>query len=206
MPISIPDAYLETYGRDKKHFEHVLDFLLVPSLSDAGIDSIKPISAGSELIHAEIIEQLEKSDLVLCDMSCLNPNVFFELGIRTALNKPVCMVRDDLAPAVPFDLAAINCHTYLSDLSPWKVADEKPKLTKHIRETLEKCKGVNALWKHFGARRPAEPLEFRQPLAENPYMQGLMKQMEEIKSDLARAEEQPNMKKMEQRLRDLERQ
>jgi len=45
------------------------------------------------LIHAEIIRNIENADLVLCDMSCLNPNVFFEFGIRTSLNKPVSVVK-----------------------------------------------------------------------------------------------------------------
>ena len=47
-----------------------------------------PTASGSDLIHAKIIKNLETADLVLCDMSALNPNVFFEFGMRTALNKP----------------------------------------------------------------------------------------------------------------------
>lgn len=38
---------------------------------------------------------VEEADMVLCDMSRLNANVFFELGIRTALDRPAALVKDD---------------------------------------------------------------------------------------------------------------
>ena len=42
---------------------------------------------GADLIHAQIVKNLQFADVVLCDVSTHNPNVFFELGIRTALNR-----------------------------------------------------------------------------------------------------------------------
>ena len=57
--------------------------------------------------------------MVLCDISSLTANVFFELGIRTALNKPVCVVKDELTTRIPFDTGIINHHTYSSSLSAW---------------------------------------------------------------------------------------
>lgn len=58
-------------------------------------------------------------------MSLLNPNVFFELGIRTALNKPVCMVTDERTKKIPFDTNIISYHTYNSKLEPWNLENEK---------------------------------------------------------------------------------
>jgi hypothetical protein len=49
---------------------------------------------GTDVIHAQIIRNLEEMPHVVCDISSLNPNVMLELGIRTALNKPVIIVRD----------------------------------------------------------------------------------------------------------------
>jgi hypothetical protein len=89
-------------------------------------------------------------------MSTLNANVFFELGIRTSLNKPVCLVKDDLTDKVPFDTSIINYHTYSSALNPWELKEEIEKLTTHITDTLTKSSGKNALWKYFGLSATAE--------------------------------------------------
>lgn len=77
MPISLPDNWLPRYSNDGDHFKHVLNHLLIPSIEMVGLDAIPPIVKGSEVIHGNIIKNIESADLVLCDMSILNPNVFF---------------------------------------------------------------------------------------------------------------------------------
>lgn len=84
MPITTPPELLAIYANDRDHFPHVLKHLFAPAIEKAQYEVIPPAAKGSDLIHAEIIKHLETADLVLCDMSTLNPNVFFELGIRTA--------------------------------------------------------------------------------------------------------------------------
>ena len=150
MPISTPEASLSLYQNDSEHFSHVLEHVFVPALEKAGFVPIPPVAKGSDIIHAEIINNLEKSDLVLCDISCLNPNVFFELGIRTALDKPVCLVADDKTNTIPFDTKIINYHTYKSDIRPWIVGTEIEKLFSHIQSSVERAPDYNTLWKVFG--------------------------------------------------------
>ncbi|TKJ33530.1 MAG: hypothetical protein CEE38_20435 [Planctomycetes bacterium B3_Pla] len=157
MPISTSDPFLDKYRDGVEHFKHVLQCLLVPSVEAAGYKAISPIAKGSDLIQAEIISNLEQSDMVLCDMSCLNPNVFFEFGIRTSLNKPVCVVKDKLTEKVPFDTGILNHQEYRETLEPWELADEIKKLAEHIKTSEERCKGENMLWKYFGLRTEAKP-------------------------------------------------
>jgi len=159
MPISTPDKWLLEYSNDKHHFLHVLNHLFIPSIEKAGLEPITPIAKGSELIHSEIIKNIESSDLVLCDMSILNPNVFFEFGIRTALNKPICLIKDDITENVPFDTAIINTHTYSSALNPWNLEKEIDDLTSHVKESLERSNGSNSLWKYFSINSIAKTIE-----------------------------------------------
>lgn len=159
MPISTPEEWLPKYSNDKNHFKHVLDHLLLPSLEKADLDPIPPIAKGSELIHGELIRNIETAELVLCDMSILNPNVFFELGIRTALNKPVCLIKDDVTPKIPFDTTIINNHTYLNALNPWTLENEIENLANHIEESLKKSNDTNSLWKYFSLSSTAHPIE-----------------------------------------------
>lgn len=155
MPITTPAEFLSNYRDGADHFKHVLECLLVPGVEGGGYRAISPKATGADLIHAEIIRNLEQADLVLCDMSCLNPNVFFELGIRTSLNKPVCVIKDELTKRIPFDTGILNHHQYKSTLDSWELADEIRKLVEHIKTSEERSKGQNMLWKYFGLRTEA---------------------------------------------------
>ena len=84
MPVTTPADVAERYN-DKNHFGHVLDCLFVPAVEKAELEPVEPIASGSDLIHARIIKNLENTDVVLCDVSILNPNVFFELGDRKSV-------------------------------------------------------------------------------------------------------------------------
>ncbi len=152
MPVSTPPELVSVYKEDSDHFLHVIEHLFIPAIKEAGFEPIKPITEGSDIIHSHIISNLESSDLVLCDMSTNNPNVFFEFGIRTALNKPVCVVRDCFEGKVPFDVVSINYHIYSSDWSPWKLENEIDKLAKHIKNSFSENDNCNQLWKYFGAK------------------------------------------------------
>jgi hypothetical protein len=97
----------------------------------------------------------------LCDITSGNPNVFFELGVRTAVDKPVSIVKDTKTPGIPFDTAIINVHTYDPSLAPWSLSDDIDKLSGHLRSVIAKSEGRNALWRYFGlttraAFRPGE--------------------------------------------------
>lgn len=155
MPISTPDPSL--YHGDVDHFQHVLDHLFIPAVKAAGMAPIPPLAQGADVIQAEIIKHLETADLVLCDISTLNANVFFELGIRTALNKPMCIVRDEHTPRIPFDTTIVNHHTYNSTLHAWHLDGEMNALRDHLTASLERSDGKNGLWKYFGLTKRAEP-------------------------------------------------
>jgi len=159
MPITTPESVINSYRDKADHFKHVLDCLFKPAFQKAGYKPIPPIAKGADLIHADIIKNLEASDIVLCDMSSLNPNVFFEFGIRTSLNKPVCVVKDELTKKVPFDTGIINHHEYQSSLEPWELEPEIRKLSDHIIASDKRSQNQNTLWKYFGLKSEAVPYQ-----------------------------------------------
>jgi len=163
MPISTPAERVSDYENDPDHFRHIQDHLFFPAIESAGFEPVRPAARGSEFIHDGIIANLERADLVLCDMSTLNANVFFELGIRTALNKAACMIRDSLTPRVPFDVGIINYHVYNPSLQSWVVKEEIPKLAAHIKEASQGGTD-NSLWRKLGLTITGVPVEEKDPL------------------------------------------
>lgn len=149
MPVSTSSEDARVYG-DDLHFGHILLYLMVPAVERAGYQAIKPMAAGADLIQAEIIRQLETADLVLCDISTLNPNVFFELGIRTAVDKPVCIVKDTVTEQIPFDTSIINVHTYEPSLAPWLLEDQVSAMAEHLTASAQRSDSRNTLWRYFG--------------------------------------------------------
>lgn len=156
MPITTPEQHLALYEGDEEHFLHVLEVLFEPAIEQAGLKPIRPVTKGSGVIQGDIISKLSKTSVVLCDMSTLNANVFFELGIRTALNKPVIQVIDEKTVTVPFDTGIINHHVYDSSLKGWVLRKEIEKLSDHIRATIKASPDSNSLWKYFGIPRSGE--------------------------------------------------
>ena len=157
MPLTTPADVLPLYDGDADHFIHVLDYLFAPAVALSGYLLVRPIMQGADLIQAEIVRNLEIADLVLCDVSRHNPNVFFELGIRTALDRPVALVRDSRTERLPFDTGILNTHTYEASLAPWRLDDEVKTLANHLQLSVERANGRNPLWQYFGLTRRAEP-------------------------------------------------
>ena len=84
-------------------------------------------------------------------MSTSNSNVFFEFGIRCALNRPVVLVIDEKTDYIPFDTNIIKYHTY-SSLPVWNIDKEIEALLDHITNTNKKTPKDNVLWKYFGVQ------------------------------------------------------
>lgn len=151
MPISVRAEHKERYG-DPLHFKHVLDYLFTPAVEAAGYEPVPPTVDGSAHITASIVASLTDCDLVLVDMSTLNANVFMELGIRTALGRPVALVRDEHLIDLPFDIQSLDSPTYSSALHLWEHEDEVAQLAAHIK--LAGSRGdENELWRHYSPSR-----------------------------------------------------
>jgi len=158
MPVTTPTSYADDL-RDDDHFSHVLKHLFTPALERAGYTVIPPKMFGAALIHAEIIRYLEQSDLVLADLSNHNPNVFFELGIRTSLDRPVVLVKDIRTAMIPFDLGTINVLNYDESLAMWTLDNEIERLAEHVGNVPTDGSSGNAMWRYFGLTKRGDPAD-----------------------------------------------
>lgn len=63
-------------------------------------------------ITTQIFYYLAKSEFCIADISSLNPNVLYELGIAHTLMKPTITITSDDSEKVPFDIASYRYITY----------------------------------------------------------------------------------------------
>jgi hypothetical protein len=85
-------------------------------------------------ITTQIIQQLTDSDVLIGDLTDLNPNVLYELGIRQAILKPYILIANH-GTKLPFDLQ--DSRTIFFDLTNLdSMLEAKTELQKHLREAL----------------------------------------------------------------------
>jgi len=85
------------------------------------------------MIGDRIINDLIEADLVVAVLTDLNPNVFYELGIRHSVGKPTIHIAR-MGTALPFD--NIQHRTIFVDLTDWRSIEEaRARLAESIRVT-----------------------------------------------------------------------
>lgn len=101
------------------HFRALYDDVIQPSLQAAGYDSTRADDIQrTGAVTKDIIRRLAEADLVVADLSDLNPNVFYELGIRHALrgSGTIMMLDQARTRGLPFDIMPYRAILYTSDV------------------------------------------------------------------------------------------
>jgi tetratricopeptide (TPR) repeat protein len=93
---------------------------LKPVLEKAGFSAIRADEIQKTgAITKDIVTRLGECDLVIADLTDLNPNVFYELGVRHALRGvgTVMILDEKRTPEIPFDLSAYRVIKFTGDLA-----------------------------------------------------------------------------------------
>lgn len=146
MPISSIDNCTKEHWIEVKKiiFEAIIAADFTPSLVSDADDS--------GVIQKRIVQNIYDNDIVVCDVSCKNPNVMFELGMRLAFDKPTIIVMDDNTN-YSFDTSVIEHLSYPRNLSYYQILDFQKKLSNKITATFSKAKddpNYTTFLKHFG--------------------------------------------------------
>ena len=135
--------------------EHWLDVknILTEAIENSGLKSnLVSDSDNSGVIQKRIVKNIYENEIVVCDVSCKNPNVMFELGMRLAFDKPTVVVMDDKT-GYSFDTSIIEHIEYPRDLRYQSILAFKKKLSDKISNTLKASKEdkeYTTFLKHFG--------------------------------------------------------
>lgn len=175
MPISAID------NCPAEHWSELLS-ILRDIISNAGFDHNLVSDADDiGIIQKRIIQNLYSNEVVVCDVSCKNPNVMFELGIRLAFDKPTIIIKDDKTDYT-FDTSLIEHLVYPRDLRFSKIVAFKENLKKKIQATHSKAikdPNYSTFLKSFGEYKIAHLSE--KEISSDKY---ILNSLEEIKNEI----------------------
>lgn len=136
---------------NQQHWKEVKG-IIEESIVEAGFTPLLVSDANDTgIIQSRIVQNIYDNEMIVCDVSCKNPNVMFELGMRLAFDKPTVVIMDDKT-TYSFDTAPIEHLGYPRDLNYCQILDFKEKLTKKVKATYEayQNKSAKTFLKHFG--------------------------------------------------------
>lgn len=117
-------------------FDRYYQEIYVPAIKEAGFEPVRAdelFTTGS--VVEQIWEQIEKSKLLLADLSGKNPNVFYELGLSHAARKPVVFTAAEVED-VPFDLRHLRVIIYDVREPEWSIRLRKS-VTDYLRNATK---------------------------------------------------------------------
>jgi hypothetical protein len=128
----------KTDGGVTTDFDRVYDDLIKVAVEDADVECqrCKDIEHAGP-IHKEMLEQIFKSDVAVVDISHLNANVFYELGVRHALAPSVTVLIRRKGTPLPFNIQGLNVIDY-DPRKPAEMAAAKGRITRYIRNGLRR--------------------------------------------------------------------
>ncbi|MDF7813640.1 hypothetical protein [Hymenobacter sp. YC55] len=105
MPISASEGYSE------EHWQDVLQVIQDAAGSVGFEANLVSANGKADIIHSTIINNIFHNEIVVCDVSDMNPNVMIELGLRFAAKKPVIIIFDS-EKKYPFDIGQLRYYNY----------------------------------------------------------------------------------------------
>lgn len=111
------DDFLALYEHLKITFENDYDFTNAKDLDN------------QQNILKDIVEGIHNADVIIADLTGLNANVFYELGLAHAMNKRVIIITQDIGE-LPFDIKSYRANEYSLQFN------KMPQLIEKLRELL----------------------------------------------------------------------
>lgn len=116
------DDFLALYEELKSYFSNDYEFINAGDLDN------------QQNILKDIVEGIYKSSVVIADLTGLNANVFYELGLAHAMNKKVIIITQDI-DSLAFDIKSYRANEY--SLKFYKLPLLKEELTKLLKGAID---------------------------------------------------------------------
>ncbi len=104
----------------KKPYDGYFELIYHPALADAGFEATRADDLfAPRPIMEDIRAKIIAADILLCEMSGRNANVFYELGLAHAIGKPAILL-SSAKKDIPFDLQHVRAIIYDTKSAGWE--------------------------------------------------------------------------------------
>jgi hypothetical protein len=162
----------------RRRADGLLAAVLRPVLGDLGFEVIvsHEISAPGS-ITKQVIEHLLNAELVVANLSELNPNVMYELAVRHCVRLPVVALAE-FGTKLPFDISDERTIFFSNDMAG--VEDLKPRLRHAVQGALKEGSVDNPVY------RAATQHVMKEVAAGNDVQKFILERVERIEEGLSR--------------------
>lgn len=99
-------------SEERKNSDMVLQYFLKPIMDEFNYEIIRSDQESDIVrIDSSVINHLKNDELVICDMTGNNPNVFYEFGYRQAIGLPLIPIIRE-GQKIPMDVTTLRTITY----------------------------------------------------------------------------------------------
>ncbi|MBN1348478.1 response regulator [candidate division KSB1 bacterium] len=116
----------------KQQWLDIFKNLIKPAVEESGYEyeCIRSEPLVGNIIE-NMLDKLNRADIVIADLTDKNPNVFYELGVRHALRNLTILIAQNVDD-VPFDL-----RPYATQIYDWKTTDGRHNFKEQIKLTIK---------------------------------------------------------------------
>lgn len=95
------------------NFDEVYQYLIKPAAEALELTCVRSDElAKPGWVHSDMLDRILTADVAIVDITTLNPNVFYELGIRHALRRSVTVLMRKKGTDIPFNIKGIRVLEY----------------------------------------------------------------------------------------------
>lgn len=121
-------------------FDDLYQDVIKPQCEKFGLRAIRADEnyASTPIIN-DIVQEISRAAIIICDITMDNPNVFYELGYAHALRKTTILLADSQKrTTLPFDVSGYRTIFYLNTIAG------KKKIEESLRKCIENAVGTNS--------------------------------------------------------------
>ncbi|UDB48479.1 hypothetical protein [Bacillus safensis] len=178
----------------RRSAEGFIDVVIEPILNELGFETSvahRIIDGGS--ITNQLISRILDDDLVIANLTGLNPNVMYEVAVRHAVRKPIVHVCEN-GTKLPFDLGTERTIFFRNDMMG--VIEVRDIFKRYVEAALEETKADNPIY-----RASSESMILDKLQDEDPDKYLILKRLNDIENLV-----KTNINKSKQKSIDLEHQ